>query len=117
MGAAVGAPLRYFLSTRLQETASGSFPYQTLAVNLTGCFAIGVVATVAEQRDFLNREARLFLLVGLLGSYTTFSTFGWETLTLLRTNEVIQAAQYVLLSSLGGLLAVWAGMVCARWAT
>ena len=117
MGAAIGAPLRYFVSVRLQDASTGSFPIQTLIVNLSGCFAIGVLATLAEERDFLNREARLFLLVGLLGSYTTFSTFGWETISLLRTNEVLQAVQYVLLSSVGGLLAVWAGLSVARWAS
>ncbi len=117
MGAAIGAPLRYFLSLRIQEAANGSFPIQTLAVNLTGCFAIGVLATLAEERDFLNREARLFLLVGLLGSYTTFSTFGWETISLLRSEQVLQAVEYVALSSIGGLLAVWAGLSLARWAS
>ena len=117
LGAAIGAPLRYFLSMRIQEHSAGSFPLQTLAVNLSGCFAIGVLATLAEERDFLNREARLFLLVGLLGSYTTFSTFGWETVALLRSNDVLQAGQYVVLSSVGGLIAVWAGLVTARWAS
>lgn len=117
MGAAIGAPLRYFVSLRLQEAANGGFPFQTLVVNLTGCFAIGVLATLAEERDILNREARLFLLVGLLGSYTTFSTFGWETISLLRSDEVVQAVEYVLLSSVGGVLAVWAGLSVARWAS
>jgi len=117
LGAAIGAPLRYFVSLRLQEVTDGNFPIQTLMVNLTGCFAIGVLATLAEERDFLNREARLFLLVGLLGSYTTFSTFGWETISLLRSDEVVRAVEYVALSSIGGLLAVWAGMSVARWAS
>jgi CrcB protein len=117
MGAAIGAPLRYFLSTRIQDASDGSFPLHTLIVNLTGCFAIGVLATLAEERDMFSREARLFLLVGLLGSYTTFSTFGWETLALLRNDQVLQAAEYVVLSSVGGLLAVGAGLVVARWAS
>ncbi len=55
------------------------FPYGTLAVNISGCFLIGVLASLAEERGLLNREARVLLLVGALGSYTTFSTFGWET--------------------------------------
>lgn len=111
LGAAIGAPLRYFLSTRIHDSPDAGFPLHTLIVNLTGCFAIGVLATLAEERDLLNREARLFLLVGLLGSYTTFSAFGWETISVLRSDEMLQAGQYVLLSSLGGLLAVWAGFV------
>ena len=117
LGAAIGAPLRYFLFTRIDESGSVSFPLGTLAVNLTGCLAIGILSGLAEERDILSREARLFLLVGLLGSYTTFSTFGWETLTLLRNDDVARALQYAILSTVGGLLAVWAGLSLARWAS
>ena len=114
LGAAVGAPLRYFVSVRVYDASSGDFPYATLVVNLTGCFLIGILATIAEERDVFSRDARLFLLVGLLGSYTTFSTFGWETLALLRANEVPQAFTYVGASAVGGLAAVWAGLIAAR---
>lgn len=113
-GAVIGAPLRYFLQGRVQELSSSTMPWGTLVVNISGCLVIGLLATLAEEREMLGREARLFLLVGFLGSYTTFSTYGWETLALLRDNDILRAAAYVGLSTALGLLAVWAGSVLAR---
>lgn len=113
-GAAVGAPLRYFLQGRVQEAAGPGFPYGTLIVNLTGCFVIGLVATLAEERGLFGRDTRVFLLVGFLGSYTTFSTFGWETLELLRDNEVLRASANVAVSAVGGILAAWLGTLLVR---
>lgn len=113
-GAIIGAPLRYFLQGRVQDLYGIGFPAGTLFVNITGCFIIGVLATLAEERDLLSREARLLLLAGFLGSYTTFSTFGWETLELLRDNQVLRAGTNVLLSTAGGLIAAWAGVLAAR---
>ncbi len=113
-GAVIGAPLRYFLQGRVQELSGSTMPWGTLAVNISGCLVIGLLATLAEEREMLGREARLFLLVGFLGSYTTFSTYGWETLALLRDNDIIRAAGYVALSTVLGLLGVWAGSVLAR---
>lgn len=114
-GAAIGAPLRYFAGSRLTSWLEwGSFPVGTLIVNLTGCLAIGLLLGLAETRDFMTREARLFLVTGVLGSYTTFSAFGWETYSLARGDEVARAALYVGLSVAGGVLAVWAGAAVAR---
>jgi CrcB protein len=113
-GAILGAPLRYFIQGRVQDGTGSLFPWGTLAVNITGCLAVGLLATLAEERGLFGREARLFLLVGFLGSYTTFSTFGLETYNLLRDNEVAQAALNVTLSAAGGLVAVWVGSLLAR---
>ncbi|MCK9518655.1 MAG: fluoride efflux transporter CrcB [Dehalococcoidia bacterium] len=112
-GAAVGAPLRYFLQTRMHDGTS-VFPVGTVVLNLTGCFVIGVMLTLAEERSWLSREARLLLVTGLLGSYTTFSTFGWETYALLRENEFLRAGWYVGLSVFAGVLGVWLGVISAR---
>jgi len=114
-GAVVGAPLRYFIGTQVQGN-SGSFPTGTLAVNVTGCLLIGLILGLAEERGSLSREARLLLITGFLGSYTTFSAFGWETYSLIRGDDVFRAMSYVLLSVAGGLLAVWAGASLARLA-
>lgn len=115
VGAGVGASLRYLVIERLVTAQpQGGFPLGTTIVNVTGCLLIGVMGAVAEERGVFTREARLLLLVGLLGSYTTFSTFGWETLTLLRNNQVATALQYVLVSNVLGLLAVWVGLVATR---
>ena len=113
-GAMIGAPLRYLVASRLQEASGPGFPVGTTVVNVTGCLVFGLLATLAQERDLLGRDARLFLLAGFLGSYTTFSTFGWETMELLRDNQVIRAALYVALSAVGGLLAVWLGSAAAR---
>ncbi len=113
-GAVVGAPLRYFIQGRVQDLTGITFPWGTLVVNVSGCLLIGVLLTLAEEREFFSREARLLLVVGFLGSYTTFSTFGWETMALLRDNDLPRAAGNVLLSAGAGLAGVWLGIVLAR---
>lgn len=114
-GAAIGAPLRYFIGGRVQSSFGGVFPSGTLVVNLLGCFAIGFLFGFAEARDApLSREARLFLVTGLLGGFTTFSSFGWETVALLRDEDFGLAFLNVLLSVAVGLIAVWTGFSTAR---
>ncbi len=113
-GALLGAPLRYFIGRQVTDATTGGFPFGTVAVNITGCLLIGFIATLTQERHIWNRDAHLLLVVGLLGSYTTFSAFGWETLTLLRDDQVLRAAAYVMMSTLGGLLAVWLGTLLGR---
>ncbi|HEX6030948.1 MAG TPA: fluoride efflux transporter CrcB [Tepidiformaceae bacterium] len=113
-GAMAGAPLRYFVQGRVQDATGITFPWGTLVVNVTGCLLIGILLTLAEERDVLSREARLLLVVGFLGSYTTFSTFGWETVALLRDNDIARAGGNVVLSTIGGLVGVWLGIILAR---
>ena len=92
--------------------ASGQdrFPVGTLAVNVLGCALIGVFAALAEALPGLNGPARLLLVTGVLGGYTTFSAFGLETLLLLRRGDATLAAAYVAASVLLGLAGVWLGM-------
>jgi CrcB protein len=115
LGAAAGAPLRFFVQGRVQDASGALFPWGTLAVNISGCLAIGILATLADERGIIGRDARILLLIGFLGSYTTFSTFGYETLNLLRDNDVPRALWNVGLSTVGGILAVWAGSQFVRW--
>jgi CrcB protein len=115
-GAVAGAPLRYFLGTRVQSTWGSDFPWGTLLVNVTGCLAIGLAMGLAESRDLLSREARLLLITGFLGSYTTFSAFGWETYALLRSDDILRAVANAAGSVVLGVLAAWVGVTLARLA-
>jgi len=115
-GAIIGAPLRYFVGSRIQAAEWGAFPYGTFVVNVTGCLVIGFILGLAESRDAISREARLFLVTGVLGSYTTFSAFGWETMDLLRAGDVAKAMLYAGGSVMLGILAAWAGLSLAKLA-
>jgi CrcB protein len=112
-GGALGAAARYLLGGFVQARLGPGFPWGTFFVNVTGSFLIGVVLVLVE-RNALPSEARLFLAVGILGGYTTFSTFSYETLQLL----VAGSAGGVLLNALGqllvGFLAVYLGVVFGR---
>ena len=99
----------------MQRLAEGSvLPCGTLFVNATGCLAIGFLSALSEARGVLSPEARAFLLIGVLGGYTTFSAFGQETFQLLRGGEMLAAVANVLLQVLIGLGAVWAGSAVVR---
>ena len=84
-------------------------------MNALGCFAIGVLATWIDERGGASPAARTLLIAGLLGGFTTFSAFGWETLGLLRAGNVLLAGAYVAVSVALGLAGVWLGIVVARW--
>ena len=109
-GGFVGASLRFITSGLVQRLDPlGTFPYGTLSVNVLGCFVIGVVTGLADSRGFMGPNVRLVLVLGLLGGFTTFSTFAYETLALLRDGETLRAAANVTASVLLCLLGVWLG--------
>jgi len=93
---------------------SPEFPWGTLLVNVTGCFAIGFLAALADERGPLGPTGRLFWMVGVLGGFTTFSTFGYETFALAREGSHALALGNTLAQIVLGLGAVWAGVVLAR---
>lgn len=113
-GGFVGATLRYTVGGLVSRAVPPDFPWATLAVNVSGCFVIGLLAVLAEERGPLGPAGRLFLMVGILGGYTTFSTFGYETLSLVREGSHGLAAANAVGQVLVGLGAVWAGMTVAR---
>lgn len=116
-GGFIGAVLRYALSGAFQKAANNHwFPFGTLGVNLIGCLIIGALGGFAENLKFFSSEVRLFLFLGILGSFTTFSTFGHETLILLRERAIGFAFLNVFTHIFIGLFAVWAGyaIVTAR---
>jgi len=87
----------------------GTFPYGTLAVNVAGCLAIGALAGIADARQALGSGARLVLIIGVLGGFTTFSSFAYETLALARDGESLRAGVNVLASVACCLVSVWLG--------
>jgi len=90
------------------------FPFGTLVVNVLGCLLIGLLHGVAETKQIISPELRLFLMIGLLGGFTTFSTFGYETLALMHDAEIFRAVGNVILQILMGLIAVWVGDMLGR---
>lgn len=110
IGGFIGSALRYTVSGYVQQaTKSVGFPYGTLAVNLLGCFVIGFLAQFAENRGLFTSESRLFVFVGILGGFTTFSSFGNETLNLARDGQMMSALANIGGNVIIGLFAVWLG--------
>lgn len=110
VGGFVGSILRYGLSGAVQQiSGSTTFPYGTLAVNVCGCFAIGMAGGLIDARQLFGPEVRVFLLIGVLGGFTTFSSFGYETIALLRDGEMVQATASVLLHLLLAVGGTWLG--------
>lgn len=114
-GGFIGSSLRYLLGGLVHRVArEAMFPWGTMVVNVLGCLLIGLLAGLAEERGVLGSGARAFLLIGLLGGFTTFSSFGLETLQLLRDGQRVAAAANVIGQVVLGLGAVWAGVALAR---
>jgi CrcB protein len=113
-GGFVGAIARHVLAGLVQHRTGAYFPTGTLAVNVLGCAMMGALLAVIEERQVLGPDARAFLAVGILGSFTTFSTFGFETMELLRTGSTRLAAVNVTANVLVGLIALWVGRTLAR---
>jgi len=110
IGGAIGSIARYLISGWVQ-TASGSisFPFGTLAVNVLGCFVIGSLSYLADARGMLTPELRALFMIGVLGGFTTFSSFGNETLALARDGETTYAFANIAASLILGLGAVYVG--------
>lgn len=113
LGAGIGGLLRYGVGGIVQSAAGTTFPVGTMIVNLSGCLAIGFLAAALDGPWLVREEVRLGILIGVLGGYTTFSSFGRETLALANDGQYVAAAANVLLSNLLCLAAVWAGWASA----
>jgi fluoride exporter len=114
VGGAIGAVARYQAAVWMQTRWPGPFPAGTVAVNLVGCFLIGLLAGMLESRPTLSPMVRLFVAAGLLGSFTTFSTFGLETIAAISRGHVVVAFANVAVSVMVGLSAVAAGIWLGR---
>ena len=110
-GGAIGSMLRYKLGgLALHHTQGWDFPVSTFSINIAGCFVIGILAALVEHHDLLSPSVRLLLFTGLLGGFTTFSAFGYESVFLLRRGLISAATSYLALSVVCGLGAVLVGM-------
>ncbi|HEV2289752.1 MAG TPA: fluoride efflux transporter CrcB [Candidatus Acidoferrales bacterium] len=105
-----GTLARYGLEGLIQERTGSGFPFGTLCVNLSGCFLLGLVGKFALNHVSISPDWRIGITVGFFGAFTTFSTFGWESVRLLEDGEWTRALLYILASVLVGLVFMLAGM-------
>ena len=116
LGGALGSTSRYLLGTWTQSLSKSiDFPYGTLTVNLIGCFVIGFLSQLAEARGAFTSESRAFVFIGILGGFTTFSSFGNDTINLLRDGETVNALANIGANVIVGLALVWLGRTVAYW--
>jgi CrcB protein len=113
LGGFVGANARVLVSSLVAQRLGSQLPYGTFLVNISGCLALGLLIGILEGRE-VQPAIRPALALGFLGAYTTFSTFGFEAVHLIREGNAFPAATYVVASVAVGLAAVWLGLVAGR---
>ena len=113
LGGIVGVLMRYATGGAVHRVTGGGFPYGTLVINLTGCLIIGLLWGIFERFEF-SSNLRLFLFIGVLGSFTTFSSFGLETFNLLRDNELRLGLYNMVITNVFGLALVYLGYFGSR---
>lgn len=109
IGGAVGTVARYSLDGVVHKFAGTSFPYGTLVVNLSGCFILGLLAALLDNKFIFGPEARMLLLIGFCGAFTTFATFIFETDSLVKNGQVLHAFSNILVSIVLGYILFRAG--------
>ena len=114
LGGALGAVSRFLLGNAVSKAIGSALPYGTFVINALGCFAMGLLMTIIVDRELLPASWCLFLCVGLLGGFTTFSSFAYEGLMLLNEGRLLAVLTYVGGSVGLGLVAAAAGVLCAR---
>jgi CrcB protein len=112
-GGLCGTAGRYLLAGAVYRLAGAAFPYGTLAVNTLGCLAAGFFGALSDQKFLFKPETRVFLMVGLLGAFTTFSTLIYESWRLIQDGELLLAGVNLAGSILLGLAALWVGHLVA----
>lgn len=114
LGGAIGAVLRYVLNIGIAKVAGSDFPWHTMLINITGSFVMGVLVALMAQRWNVSNEVRAFLTTGILGGYTTFSSFSLDFAVLFERKAYAMAGAYALGSVVISLIAVFLGMALAR---
>lgn len=115
LAGAVGAVARYLLSRFIMIQTGGSFPWGTLVVNISGCLLFGYILGLSEYKGMLSDKTRVMLLIGFIGSFTTFSSFAYESVVLFREHHWWVAAVNVVTQNVLGILSLIAGMAASRW--
>ncbi len=115
LGGALGAVLRYVISEIPYRYFSPTFPYGTLLVNLLGAFIIGMLFELSRRIN-IPSDWRVFVFIGIIGAFTTFSTFALETVNLVRDSEYIPALWNILITNFAGLFVVYLGFLSTRFA-
>jgi CrcB protein len=111
LGGGIGSALRFAVGTYVARLYGGLFPLGTFLINVTGSFLIGVLMAFFVSRPEVNPNWRFFLVTGIMGGYTTFSSFEWETLGAVRGGAPLTALFYVMASVVLGFAAVWLGFL------
>ena len=115
LGGFIGASLRYATGLFVGRFTTGAlFPYGTFVVNMLGCLLIGFLAGLSDSRQLLNDTSRAFVFTGMLGAFTTFSTFSYETMGLFQNGQTSPALTNLALQIILGLLAVWGGIQLSK---
>ena len=114
LGGGLGTAFRYWLSGSVYRFVSPTFPYGILLVNTIGCFFIGLLMALFEDRFAIQPLLRIFLTIGVLGGFTTFSTFSYETISLFREGSLLAGLANIFLSVAGCLGATWVGIVVGK---
>lgn len=114
LGGAIGAVMRYLVSTGVHSMLGRGFPYGTLTVNVVGSFLMGFLFVYFMERSSLGPEWRALVLIGFLGAFTTFSTFSLETLNLIQSGAMVRALANIMVSVITCILATWLGFILGR---
>ena len=114
IGGALGTISRYVLGGFVYRVCGMEFPYGTLAVNLSGCFAIGFLASIAERKFFFGSDVRTFWMIGFCGAFTTFPTLILETDNLIRDGQIVRACANIIISVIFGFILFRVGALIAE---
>lgn len=111
LGGFLGSIARYGLTTVVQMKSASLFPYGTLLVNIIGCFCIGLFITLFQEKVVVGQNFRIFIVIGILGGFTTFSSFSYDTFALMKAGNYLEAGWNTAGNLFGCLFATWAGYI------